>query len=109
MDYRRAHKHTEPFYASAAWRRVRAYVLMRDGGMCCECMRQYRAGKQVRPRAATLVHHIVPYKDAPDRALDIDNLEALCDKCHNQIHDALDAARHGAGAQAGQGVRIIKI
>lgn len=109
MD-RRRRKYTEPFYATAAWRRVRALVLMRDGGMCCECMRRWRAGEHVRPRPATLVHHIVPYKDAPDKALETDNLESLCDTCHNRRHEALDAARHaGAGTQAGSGVRIIRI
>lgn len=102
-------KYTEPFYATAGWRRVRALVMMRDGGMCCECMRQYRAGRPVRPRPATLVHHIVPYREAPERALELDNLEALCAVCHNKIHEALDAAHRDAGAQARPGVRIIRI
>ena len=100
-------KYTEPFYASAAWRRVRAQVLLRDNYMCCECLRRYRAGEPVRPRPATMVHHIVPYKTAPDRALDMDNLESLCETCHKRIHGELD--KPGSAAPPSRGIRIIRI
>lgn len=110
---RRDTKRADPFYASAAWRRVRRAVLMRDNYMCVRCMQALREGTGGRPRAATLVHHIVPYQDAPERGLELDNLESLCDVCHNRIHAALDRKRVRLQADAphdtAKHVRIIRI
>lgn len=80
------HKYSEPFYHTAAWRRLRALVIDRQGGMCYDCMERMRMGYIRRPRRATLVHHIIPYKQRPDLALNEDNLVALCDKCHELRH-----------------------
>lgn len=82
----RGYKESDPFYHRAAWKRLRAAALQRDGGMCQECMRRLRAGYGIRPRRATMVHHIVPIEERPDLALRIDNLMSLCDECHNQMH-----------------------
>ena len=39
-------------------------------------------------RIAEMVHHIEPIKNAKDKKLNIDNLEALCLSCHAKIHRA---------------------
>lgn len=33
-----------------------------------------------------MVHHIVELLDDWDKALDMDNLESLCNPCHNKHH-----------------------
>ena len=67
-------KTAEPYYVSREWRRLRAYVLHRDRGICQRC------GK---PGAST-AHHIIERKhggsDNPS------NLEAMHRACHNAAH-----------------------
>lgn len=78
----RAYETTAPrladkrFYASAAWLRLRAAFLA-EHPLCADCE---RAG---RVTAAEHVHHLKERKDHPELALDWDNLEALCQPCHN--------------------------
>ena len=60
--------------------------MMRDGGMCQDCMDRMRAGIGVKPNRATLVHHIVPRSERPDLALDLGNLRSLCSECHEKEH-----------------------
>lgn len=76
----------EPFYHTTAWKKVRALALMRDHGMCVDCMKEFGAGYGKKPSRATTVHHIIPYKERPDLALCLDNLVSLCDACHNKRH-----------------------
>lgn len=61
----------------AAWRKVRASVLAAEP-LCRFCD---EAGR-VTP--ATVVDHIVPIADAPDRRLDPTNLRPLCKPCHDR-------------------------
>lgn len=68
------------FYKTAAWRRMRAWVLARD---CYECQACKRRGLVTK---ATDVHHIQHLSQRPDLALDPDNLIALCKSCHNAEH-----------------------
>ena len=60
------YKESDPFYHTAAWKRLRQVALMRDGGMCQDCMDRMRAGIGVKPNRATLVHHIIPRSERPD-------------------------------------------
>ena len=69
------------FYHSPAWKKMSPYILRRDHYECQECRK-----KTGKIRRATLVHHIIPYEERPDLGLDEDNLEAVCDRCHNIIH-----------------------
>lgn len=67
------------FYKSAAWQRARyAYGSSRD--WICE-----RCG-----RAGFIVHHkrhITPDNVSdPSVTLDFDNLQLVCQQCHNQLH-----------------------
>ena len=80
------YKKSLPFYHTAAWKRIRQAALMRDGGMCQACMERLKDGVGFRPRRATMVHHIIPVKERPDLALELDNLRSLCDACHAAEH-----------------------
>lgn len=68
------------FYKSAAWVRLRAAALERGHYLCEKCLEKHIF------RAASVVHHKIPRSQAPERALDIDNLECLCPACHNAAH-----------------------
>lgn len=96
-----------PFYRSPAWRRLRAQALERDHYICQDCLARKQRGERLRPRQASVVHHIQPVKERPDRMLDIDNLVSLCDACHNKRHPEKGAAE--AKAAPPPGVRIIKV
>lgn len=84
----RYEKKADPFYLSPAWRAAREQALLRDQYICQECLRRFRAGTlaKARPARAEMVHHIIPRALAPERALDLNNLESLCGACHNQKH-----------------------
>lgn len=103
-------KPTNPFYYSKPWRAVRVRVLERDHGMCMLCMERFMRGG-VKPRTATVVHHILHLEDRPDLALDMDNLQSLCEICHNQQHP--EKGMNGGSAEPPNpmhsNVRIIKI
>jgi len=73
-------KHTKAFYKSAAWLKCREYVLNRDNHLCQLCLKR----KKLTP--ANTVHHIKPLEEAPELALDPNNLESICPSCHNKEH-----------------------
>jgi 5-methylcytosine-specific restriction endonuclease McrA len=70
-------------YSTAAWRRLRRFVIVRAGGIC-----------QVHgPRCtgiATTAHHKLPTSQYPELFFDPSNVEASCTPCN----------RHGAVTQA---------
>ena len=68
--------HDTGFYAKKAWRNLRASKL-REDPLCESCKRD----KQYI--TATVVDHIKPRRDHPDLELSWDNLQSLCEKCHN--------------------------
>lgn len=80
------YKKSLPFYHTAAWKRLREQALQRDGGMCQDCLERMKSGIGIKPRRATMVHHIIPIEERPDLALSLDNLRSLCDECHNREH-----------------------
>ena len=81
------YKESDPFYHTAAWKRARQAALMRDHGMCRECMDRMRAGIGVRPNRATMVHHVIPRSERPDLELVLDNLISLCPLHHRDAED----------------------
>ncbi len=107
----RYEKKADPFYATQAWRQARAAVLMRDGGMCTECMREFETCGSVRPQRATTVHHIIPRTERPDLALVLGNLTSLCDDHHAKKHP--EKGKRGGEGNTFQttpaGMTIIKI
>ena len=76
-----AQEWAKKFYASAAWRSLREYVLIRDNFLCVRCG---APGK--------IVHHKIYLTEKnigdPSVALNADNLEALCKDCHDAEHMA---------------------
>jgi hypothetical protein len=73
MDRRARQK----FYASAAWRKMRAWHLAQHP-LCVRC--QEEDGK-LEP--ATEVDHRIPLAQRPDLALTADNLQSMCTPCHS--------------------------
>jgi 5-methylcytosine-specific restriction enzyme A len=65
-------KQQRAFYHSAAWKRIRQVVLIRDA-ICQDC----------RLRAAAEAHHIVSINEGGE-LLDLDNLVGLCRACHSK-------------------------
>lgn len=104
----RYEKQSDPFYRSALWRRARRQALERDLYLCAECMAAYRRSELCAPRPATVVHHIVPRALRPDLALALDNLQSLCDACHNKKHPEKGGGTH-AEPPVQKGVRVIKV
>ena len=72
------------FYVSPAWIKCRRAYAESVGGMCERC---YASGKIV---PGTQVHHkirLTPQNiNNPEITLNWDNLELLCDDCHNDEH-----------------------
>ncbi len=104
-------KQTDPFYTSARWLHVRAKALARDHYTCQLCLAAFRDGAMLRPRTATIVHHIIPRTERPDLELDLDNLQSVCATHHNREHPEKGRSR-GAdmlGARPRTAARIIKI
>lgn len=101
-------KKVDPFYKTPAWRRARRQALERDLYLCVECMGAYRRREISAPKSATVVHHIKPLAGHPEMALDLDNLESLCDACHNKKHPEKGAGRQDVPTRIA-GVRIVKV
>lgn len=103
------YKKSDPFYHSAAWKETRRQRLLLDRGMCTECMKEFERGERVRPRRAVMVHHVLPFEERPDLALDLDNLRSLCDMHHNREHPE-KGGRGSAGAKKKTTkMRVIKV
>lgn len=69
----------EAFYHTKEWKKAKEDVLQRDHHLCVLC------GKP-----GFIVHHIKPLTEDnvsdPSISLSSDNLETLCEACHNTIH-----------------------
>lgn len=82
------------FYDSRDWKRKRARVLKRDNYECQECKRnglvtidtnEYSESAK-RKKIMLLVDHIKELEEYPELALEEDNLETMCVRCHNIKH-----------------------
>lgn len=82
---------SKAFYQSVAWKKCRASYLNKVYGLCERCN---SLGK-ITP--AKIVHHKVYLneKNISDVTVTLnhDNLEALCQDCHNFEHMSTDATR----------------
>lgn len=72
------------FYKSLEWRRLRKKALRRDNYECQMCK------SEGRYHPAENVHHLKEVKTHPHLALTLDNLQCLCIKCHNEVHNRLE-------------------
>ena len=69
-DYRRFSKHIT---RTARWRALRLQALRRDGFRCVQC----------GARGRLEVDHILPVRDRPELAWDLENLQVLCPADHS--------------------------
>lgn len=76
------------FYKSKEWLELRKIALKRDNNECQLCKAK---GKYHR---AENVHHIKEVKTHPHLALTLDNLQCLCIRCHNEVHDRLEQEKN---------------
>lgn len=67
----------DAFLRSFEWRRVRMQVLIRDGASCKCCGADRSDGVKMH------VDHIKPRRTHPQLALDLSNLQVLCEACNH--------------------------
>lgn len=80
------YKKNDPFYTSKPWKLLRIQALERDHYTCQKCLRKVALGLKIKANDATMVHHIKPRSLYPELELVLENLESLCDACHNEEH-----------------------
>lgn len=95
------------FYKSKAWRKISTLYMNSKNYVCERC-----------GGVATICHHkkyITPWNIInPDITLNMNNLESLCQECHNQEHSAkvsraiFDGSGNMIGAQDSAEVREYK-
>jgi hypothetical protein len=95
---------SDGFLASYEWRVVRMQVLKRDGAKCACCGATPADGRVMN------VDHIKNRRDFPSLALDLSNLQVLCDACnHGKANwDSTDWREQFTEAAIGSKLRIIK-
>ncbi|HDR8448207.1 TPA: HNH endonuclease [Bacillus cereus] len=76
------------FYKSKEWKALRLQAIQRAKNECEHCKQNgkvtTRATRDRRGRKIKMdVNHIKPVKTHPHLALELDNLEYLCVRCHN--------------------------
>ena len=85
-------EYAKDFYKSAAWKRARQTVIKRANGLCERC----RAAGLYRP--GVIVHHkdYITQENIHNAGvtLNLDNLEYLCEDCHNKEHKAKHITRY---------------
>lgn len=69
-------KKTAKFYNSAEWKSLKQQALIRDKGLCQDCLDKQKI------TIATEVDHIIPIKERWDLRLVLGNLRSLCHRCH---------------------------
>lgn len=83
-DLRRARdsRRGDPFYKTARWRRLRAWILSRHP-LCADPFGLHAAERI--ECLATEVHHRIERSLRPDLELEPGNLVALCKSCHSRV------------------------
>lgn len=75
-------------YKSKRWKSKRLAILRRDKYLCQECK------KYGKIKEAVTVHHIKHADTHPELAYDDNNLESLCQGCHNKKHPEKGGRRY---------------
>ncbi|MBC6310139.1 HNH endonuclease [Listeria sp. FSL L7-1582] len=90
--YNRARRQSDAryvsFYNSKAWRELREVALDRDYHLCVRCLANHDVTH------AQLVDHIIPTKDNWELRLDLNNLQSLCESCHQLKTKKENASRY---------------
>ena len=74
----------DSFYHSTLWLKVRKVAVIRDYGLCQDCL------KDNIVTAYNTVHHIDTIKNNFNKRLSIDNLICLCEEHHQERHKRID-------------------
>ena len=74
-------RRTDGFYQAARWRKLRRYVIANEP-LCRDPFGEHAEWSEVV--SATEVDHIVPRRIRPDLELSLENLQALCKRCHSR-------------------------
>ena len=77
LSRRKVYAATDGFLCSYEWRVIRMKVLIRDGRKCACCGATPDDGLKMH------VDHIKPRKTHPELALDLNNLQVLCEVCNH--------------------------
>jgi len=64
-------------YQNVQWIKLRKWIYERDNYTCQRCWKQ---------GGILHAHHIIPWSEAPELALEKDNIRTLCVMCHAKIH-----------------------
>lgn len=82
---------TDAFYNSTDFDIAREKVLERDHHTCQFFLGKWDDGvhkpNKIKIVKATIVHHIIPIKERPDLALDIDNMISLSFEAHEIVEE----------------------
>lgn len=82
---------TDAFYKSTDWDELREKVLVRDKEKCQFFLGNWDDGihfpNKIKIINADTVHHIIPIKERPDLALDINNCISLSFEAHEIIEE----------------------
>lgn len=65
----------QQIYSNPFWKVLQKLVSKRDGGCCRLCPSNLKLE----------YHHIIPFRDAPLLALEVDNVILLCKACHRKM------------------------
>ena len=101
MEYR-TKEQKRTFYRSKEWELLRQEALIRDHYECQECKRQGRVftdNHEPDKHKRLDVDHIKEIYTHPQLALELDNLETLCIKCHNRKHKRFQKAKPNKWAE----------
>lgn len=81
------------WYRRKKWNDVKKVVIERDGGRCQECK------KMITGRF--IIHHKIPANK--ENFYDLDNLELVCQDCHNRLtfHDDINKNHQQASLLSG--------
>lgn len=71
-----AQGHSQSFYDSPEWKKLRYAVLVKHGAKCQCCGATRKSGARIH------VDHIKPRSKSPELALCADNLQVLCEDCN---------------------------
>ncbi len=74
-------RRTDGFYQTARWKKLRRYALSREP-LCRDPFGEHAEWGEVV--SATEVDHIAPRRVRPELELLLENLQALCKRCHSR-------------------------
>lgn len=78
-NYVRKKTDFDEFYNTYKWQKLRIWK-QRENPLCERCLK-----KGILKRT-DVIHHKIPLEENYDLRLDCENLESLCNSCHNHIH-----------------------